>query len=463
MTASTKPFADRIWDLFCSLKLTIILLLLLAATSIIGTIIQQNAPAADYIREYGQSNYELFVRLQLTDMYHSAWFMGILGLFCVNLICCSIKNFPRAWKFVSKPTLIASEGLLKNSANKASFSSSRNSDQLANDLAMVLKKEFAAPRSNDADGKIHLFAQKGIYSRFGAYMTHLSILIVIFGAIIGTLWGEKGYVNIIEGTQVDHFQKRSGEEQPLGFTLRCEDFTVEYYPDGRRPKDYFSDLIILENNQPVVINGKEKTRIEVNKPLTYRGYTFYQSSYGPAGHTTFRFRITANGTKETQEMAVRAGEKTSLGNGYNFVVTNYATNYSNFGPAVQMRVITPDGAQGNPFIVLQNYPDFDAKRGGIFSFALLDMDQLQYTGLQVAKDPGVEIVWAGCFLMVFGSLTAFFFSHRRIWICLEKDGSKTRIQMIGNAHRNQAGFSLSFNELQQKIEMAINRPATDKE
>ncbi len=463
MTADTKPFADRIWDFFCSLKLTIVLLLLLAATSIIGTVIQQNAPAADYIREYGQTNYELFVKLQFTDMYHSAWFMGILGLFCVNLICCSIKNFPRAWRFVSKPTLIAPDGLLKNSANKASFSSKRDRDLLASELAAALKKEFATPRSNEAEGRIHLFAQKGIYSRFGAYMTHLSILIVIFGAIIGTLWGEKGYVNIVEGTQVDRFQQRSGEELPLGFTLRCEDFTVEYYPGSNRPKDYFSDLIILENDQHVMIKGLEKTRIEVNKPLTYRGYTFYQSSYGPAGNTTFKFRITGNTTKETQELSARAGEKISLGNGYSFVVTNYASNYSNFGPAVQMRVTAPDGAPGNPFIVLQNYPDFDAKRGGAFSFSLLAMDQLQYTGLQVAKDPGVEIVWAGCFLMVFGSLTAFFFSHRRIWICLEKDGNKTSIQMIGNAHRNQAGFSLSFNELQQKIEAAINGPATDKE
>ncbi|MCK4502736.1 MAG: cytochrome c biogenesis protein ResB, partial [Desulfuromonadales bacterium] len=79
------------------------------------------------------------------------------------------------------------------------------------------------------------------------------------------------------------------------------------------------------------------------------------------------------------------------------------------------------------------------------------------------KDPGVNIVWAGCFLIVFGSLTAFFFSHKRIWVCLEDNGKKTKIMIAGNAHRNQPGFSLAFDELAQKIETTINNEPPKKE
>ena len=114
-------------------------------------------------------------------------------------------------------------------------------------------------------------------------------------------------------------------------------------------------------------------------------------------------------------------------------------------------------------MVLKNFPEFDIKRGGKFSFSLIDYNEPQFTGLQVAKDPGVEIVWLGCLLMVFGSLTAFFFSHRRIWVCLENDGGKTKVQIAANAHRNQPGFSLAFDELKQKLDATIENKASKKE
>lgn len=451
MAEKTKSFSDRVWDFFCSLKLTIILLLLLALTSIIGTVIQQNAPAADYIREYGQSNYELFVKLQFIDMYHSTWFIGILALFSVNLICCSIKNFPRAWKFLRQPMLVAGSGILNGSLNKAEYNSKESKQQIAERLSGLLKKEIGKPTLTEKEGKLYLFAQKGIYSRFGAYITHLSILIVMAGAIIGNIWGFKAYVNIVEGSSVNQVLSRNGTLPiDLGFTVRCDDFDVSYYPNSNRPKDYNSDLVILENGQEIL-----RKRIEVNDPLTYKGITFYQSSYGPAGSAFFKVKATDNASGEIVEVKARQGQHVPLPNGYSFAVTNFTENDRNFGPAMQMHVNTPDGKHGAPFVVWQNFPQFDVKRGGVFSFALLGFDQPQFTGLQVAKDPGVNVVWIGCFLMVFGSLSAFFFSHKRIWVCLEDDGKKTKIKVAGNAHRNQPGFSLAFDELQQKIEASI--------
>lgn len=459
MADKSKSFTDRVWDFLCSLKLTIILLLLLALTSIIGTVLQQNAPASEYIREYGQSNYELFKALQFTDMYHSTWFIGILALFCVNLICCSIQNFPRVWKFVKEPMLVASSGILKGSANKAEYSSKDSKEQVAERITPLLKKEFGKTVLTEKEGKLYLFSQKGIYSRFGAYITHLSILIIIGGAIVGNIWGYKAYVNIVEGTQVDKVMSRSGAGQiDLGFTVRCDDFDVSYYPNSMRPKDYNSDLVVLENGKEVL-----RKRIEVNDPLTYKGITFYQSSYGPAGNAFFKVKAKHNASGETVEVEAHQGQKLSLPEGYSFAVTNFTENDRNFGPAMQLYVTPPSGKQGSPFVVWQNYPDFDVKRGGIFSFTLLGFEQPQFTGLQVAKDPGVNIVWLGCFLMIFGSLSAFFFSHKRIWVCLEEDGKKTKIAVAANAHRNQPGFSLAFEELQQKLESCIKNESQTKE
>lgn len=459
MSETKKPLIDRTWDFLCSLKLAIILVLLLALTSIIGTIILQNGSAADYIREYGQANYELFKKLQFIDMYHSTWFIGILALFSVNLICCSIKNFPRVWKFVKEPTLIASSGIFKGSANRAEFRCKGSKQQVAEQISTLLNKEFAKTTLTEKDEKLYLFAQKGIYSRFGAYITHLSILVIMAGAVIGNVWGYKAFVNIAEGDSADQVRSRDGSGLiDLGFTVRCDDFDVSYYPNSNRPKDYNSDLVILEDGKEIV-----HKRIEVNDPLTYKGIKFYQSSYGSAGNAFYKVRVTENSTGEVVELKAHQGKNVQLPGGYAFAVTNFTTSDRNFGPAMQLHVNTPDNKSGSPFVVWQNHPQLDVKRGGIFSFVLLGYDQPYYTGLQVAKDPGVNIVWAGCFLIVFGSLTAFFFSHKRIWVCLEDDGKKTKVLIAGNAHRNQPGFSLAFDDLQQQIEATTTNESPKKE
>ncbi len=59
----------------------------------------------------------------------------------------------------------------------------------------------------------------------------------------------------------------------LDFSIRCNSFAIDFYPNGM-PKEYTSSLTVLENGREVLT----KT-IEVNDPLTYKGITFYQSSY----------------------------------------------------------------------------------------------------------------------------------------------------------------------------------------
>ena len=106
------------------------------------------------------------------------------------------------------------------------------------EISAVLKKEIGKTIRTESDGKLYLFSQKGIYSRFGAYVTHLSILIIMAGAIIGNVWGFKAYVNIVEGTSTDKVMSRNGTVPiELGFTIRCDDFDVSYYPGSNRPKD----------------------------------------------------------------------------------------------------------------------------------------------------------------------------------------------------------------------------------
>lgn len=63
------------------------------------------------------------------------------------------------------------------------------------------------------------------------------------------------------------------QKRPLPFSLTLKDFRKISYPGTDKAKEYESDLIIHDGDVfwPVTIS--------MNKPLRYKGYTFYQSSF----------------------------------------------------------------------------------------------------------------------------------------------------------------------------------------
>ena len=59
-------------------------------------------------------------------------------------------------------------------------------------------EKFTTPKAITEEGeRIHLYAEKMAWARFGVYVTHASILIIFLGAIVGNLFGYKAYVNIM--------------------------------------------------------------------------------------------------------------------------------------------------------------------------------------------------------------------------------------------------------------------------
>jgi len=449
-----KSFTDQLWDFFCSLKLAIIILILLATTSIIGTVIEQNKSPQEYMQSYGmsESTYKALDALQVFDMYHSYWFLSLMGLFAVNLICCSIKRLPRIIKIVREPILVADDGLFRTFPNKGEVVTTGTVESVRDKVVALLGNKFATPVVTEEDGKIYLFSQKGALSRFSVYVTHSSILIIFLGAMIGNVWGYKAYVNIVEGQSISEVWSRAGQVPiPIGFELRCDDFEVTYYEGGSRPKDFTSDLVVLENGKEIL-----KKTIEVNDPLSYKGLTFYQSSYGPAGDPVYRFRVKHRKSGETVTVRGAQGKHLKLPGGSDLIPMGYAESYQSFGPAAQVNIDSGDHAHGTPFIVFKNYPQFDEKRGGAYAISLIDVQQSYYTGLQVAKDPGVWVVWLGCLLIVLGSCSAFFFSHRRIWVSIQPLDKGIGVKLGGNAHRNQPAFALYFDELKKEFDDTLS-------
>jgi len=442
--------ANQIWDFFCSLKLTLFLLISLALTSIIGTILPQGQLPPEYVAQISQTKLQIYSKLGFFDMYHSWWFVALLCIFSINLICCSIKRLPHVFKFVSQPQLVLGESMRNSFSQKKEINSSTSTENLKNGISAFLSSNFSSPTVTEHNDEIHLFAQKASWCRLGVYVVHTSILVIFVGAIIGTLFGYKGAVNIMEGTSVNAIESRSGKQIPLGFDLLCEKFAVEFYKTGA-PKEFRSTLTVLENGKPVL--GYSKVKVIVNDPLTYKGITFYQSSYGQATEgSSHTFTLTPRTGGMTEKFSATEGQPITFKNGVKFKLIESAQEVRQFmpefsGPAARVEVSYP-GKSPQTFIVLKNYPELNAQRGDDIIFGYEGTDARMYTGLQVAKDPGVWTVWLGSTLMVIGLYIAFFMSHKRIWVVI----SKGRAQMYGNASKNQAAFSMQFDELANKFQ-----------
>src|SRR6266498_2048008 len=143
LTTNKRGFLQGLWDFFCSLKLSISLLILLAVTSIIGTVIPQlpNVPP-EYLQSLSSGKLFLYKNLGFFNMYHSWWFMLLLYLLTVNLVACSIKRLPRVWKFISEPTLIMDDGLQKTLSLTQHFKMEGDAASLKDKMAAFLGGEF---------------------------------------------------------------------------------------------------------------------------------------------------------------------------------------------------------------------------------------------------------------------------------------------------------------------------------
>lgn len=72
------------------------------------------------------------------------------------------------------------------------------------------------------------------------------------------------------------------DQRKLPFSIALTDFVKEQYSGIETARSYHSDIVINDNAT------QWPTRIEMNKPLRYAGYTFFQSSFeqGPDFETT---------------------------------------------------------------------------------------------------------------------------------------------------------------------------------
>lgn len=431
-TESASNGITEVWKFFSSMKLGLILLLIIAAVAIVGTLMPVDP----------QTNLPTF------NVYNQIWFRGLLGLLCMNLLVCSLNR----WKFIVRsigiPKVKVSENYLKKQKLFSSVRKKATLAEMGGDLEAALHSRGYRVFREDEDGVTYLAADKGRYGVFGSFTTHLAFIVIVIGAIYGGFTGYEGFVNAPEGqtfslvrdVQWSTVKKPSASDD---FDVRVNKFTMETYPDGS-PKAYYSDLTVIDQGREVL-----SKRIRVNDPLQYKGVKFYQSSFGPANNVTVR----VVNKKDGQSQDYLIGEQ----NGAQFAGTDLG---------LQVIKFIPDFDPSNPEQSKSDLPNNPAVAYALYKgnqqidtgYKLLNTPleneeatitftgyhEGYYTGLSVRKDPGVPIVWLGCGLLVLGMLISFFMQHRKVWAVV-KEANGIAIADVGAVtEKNKLGMENDY-------------------
>lgn len=462
---------DRLLAFFSSLKCGLILLGLLGSAVILGTVILQRPMAREGQIEqiYAPPTVRLLNALGLFDVFHSWWFIVLLGLLGVNIALASLERFPQAWRLFAHPHRTADEWFIHQLPFRKEIPLGPHTPTEAISIASRKLRDSGFPPEPGALEKGTLYVEKHRMARLAPYVVHASLLIIFAGAIIDGLWGFRGFVSLTPGMRTQFVEPMTapGAPRDLGFTLRCDSVGIEKYPDGS-PRQYWSRLAVEEKGREVI-----QKQILVNKPLTYKGMRFFQASYGPTGMPEklvfeAHWADDARGKHPPQTFTLRQGEPVRLKDGGTQVdlaafIPDFVLVGDEIGsrsdeprnPAIQLTVTRPEGKQVGVWVFPQDPRLAPPDESGI-RFRLVDLEMEYMTGLQVAHEPGQNLIWAGCLSLTAGLMMALYMSHMRLWGVVGRDREgRPALLLGGQPSKYRESFERRFNELASALEAAL--------
>ena len=452
-----KSIFSSIWKFVSSVKLTLFILIVAALTSIIGTVVEQNKTSAEYVRAHGETWAKIIDLLQFDNMYHSPWFTAILLLLVLNIIACTYVRFPPKWRTLLKKHTSFEPSIIDKLSSKETIEFSTGVDSAKEKVLRVLKKKRYKVKINEAGisgASIHM--SKGLIGRFGSDVVHISLLVILFGSIIGSYWGFKDFIPIMLNTTVP--------VKGADFVLRLDKFWIEYYDTGQI-RQYNSVLTVVEDGKDVL-----QKQIWVNEPLYYKGIRFYQSSYGNSWNMVREAEIVLRDLDKGQDKNISVTvewnkSKAIPGTDYSVRLIGYAADFAfddtsatvysksaeASNPAVQVVLEKNGKAIFTPWLFF-NYPGFySAIPNTRNDLVLGGFRPIPYSGLSVNKDPGVNTVWMGCMIMGVGFILAFFIFHKRIWVNIIPTDSGCCVKIGGMTNKNPLGFQREFKQIVEAL------------
>jgi cytochrome c biogenesis protein len=455
-----KNFFERLYNQFNSIRLAIILVIILGVFSLVAILLEEYFPTnfmnwqQAYLEKLGSEKFQLFTILGIFKPYKSFWYGLLLLLLVLNIMICTFERSRGILKLSFGKIFRDSANSIELLENHASLNTKMNQNQLLEMLTTFISKAKYKIFQQQSENKTLFYATSGHYSRLSYILFHVGLIMVVLGGLAITkfghtedLWGKKG--DLLKPENAD-------------FSLRVDDFKIETNSRGQ-VKDYLATLTVLDN-------GEEKfTKIvEVNFPLRYKGYTFYQSSYrqGASQINGVILKVSALAPLAMDTVVtLEIGKKFPL-TPFNCTLNAvqlvpdfrldgdsiYSASSEPQNPAVKIIMEVP-GAEPKAQWLFLKFPQFHQQQSGPVQLQFLDLnaDQSLYTGLQASRKPGSELIWLGIILMSVGLILSFYIFHRQLWIIVDGAGDSLKIHLGGKINKNQELFKNEFTDMVKEL------------
>ncbi|MDA0716958.1 MAG: cytochrome c biogenesis protein ResB [Cyanobacteria bacterium] len=415
------------------LRVAIVLLLVIALTSGVGTAIPQQEPADLYHRLYdpqpwiGLLNGDGVLALQLDHVYSSSWFLGLLAWLALALLLCSWR---RQW-----PALQAAlrwiDYRTPRQLSKLSVAETLSTDTpkaSLDELAELLERQgWQVQRHDD-----RLAARKGLLGRVGPLLVHAGMVVLMLGAAWGALGGQRAEQYLAPGRSLELMDSRGSSQ----LTLALDAFSIQRDPAGR-PEQFTSQLRILEGDGS---GGSllKQAEISVNHPLRFQGVTLYQADWALA---TISLHI---GKSPLLELPLQSfpqlGEQIwgivlpTRPDGSEPVLLSLGSEQ---GP---VEIYGADGislarlAPGGAAVEVKGLP-------------IRVESVLPASGILLKRDPGVPLVYSGFAIALAGGGLSLL-ATRQLWAIAEQTaGQGGQLHVAGLCNRNLTGFAAELPQM----------------
>jgi cytochrome c biogenesis protein len=493
------PVLNRFLDYISSVRLGVIVLCILVVLSMTGMLImQQDVEGFDaYYISLTPAEKLVFGYLDFFDIYHSWYYLALLLFLSLNIVLASIDRFPDAWQYIINPKKWATrDWLLTRRKNKIFHTDGGEPPVIAKAIKHVFEKAGFKTQVNEIENiyyalddhgnkdfsdirrenNFYVFGERGKWNRIGAYVVHIALLTLFLGYFVALQTGFNAMLRLAPGQTTNHIEmqtfnldKKLNFDVTLPFSIECTDIQQKLINpagdiDVSNTMDWRTEVKIADPEY-----GTNTYEISLNKPLSYRGYRFFQSqaiAMGSARNITLNL-TPQNGGEPVSVQIPRGGENT-LADGTrvkfedfqpDFMLDqngNPATRSTEYNlPAAILSVVPPSGAKTRVYAFSNDFADKipigAPKLGYKWRLASFEKSPLAHV-LSIKYDPydASFIAWyIGGFGLVAALGFVFFISHRRVWARIEpsQDGKGHDIVVAGEANRNHMAFSDRFDRI----------------